>query len=554
MPVSSLLSRFDHVEMQTIKQDAIDQAPSRRRRARNEYSQDSLIITIYALFCVVSLLPFLLVKHPPITDFANHAAGLWIACSLDSPVVRAMYDYKFGIIPDLAADAINFPLCGIVGPALLLKLIIAASLALIYTSGWWIQRTLFGRPNCFLLMLPALAFNVVTATGYVNYLAGVGLSFVLIAAVLATRERRWTVFALCNIGGLVIFFFHIFALAFAMAVVFGTMLHRLSLDARMLITASIRTVAAFALPLLLFPLVASEHKPLELGYGGKFRAIFSPFVGYNSVPVSIALIVLALVLVAIRGKRAKIGEALRWPLITLGLLVLFVPGNIQTAVDIDSRMMVAAAYLFFVSLRPTTDDRRVPAGAALISAALIGLNLWTVAMIWLPFDRQVAEFRAALGMLPPHAKVLSIESNPQEKGMPFASAYWHLASYATIDRQIFNPLEFNGVGMQPLITQPAFRPVDTPSFSPLPPRFALKIAHPTAESEKLARKLGANFALRWPEHFDYVIYYHFQESPNFSPDDLTLVHDGSFFSILKVKRHARLEQASHPRLSGGVIS
>lgn len=525
--------------MRTIKQGIFDKTPSLQKGWTAQISWDRALIVIYMLFCFISVLPFLLIKYPPITDFANHAAGLWIACSVDNPVVSAMYEYRFGIIPDLAADAVNLPLCGLVAPDLVLKLIIAASLALIYASGWYLQRTLFGRPNCFLLMLPALAFNAVTTTGYVNYLAGIGLAFVLIAGVLAMRARGWKTFAFCNIGGLLIFFCHIFALAFAMAAVFGVMLQQASLSVRGFIAASLRTLAAFALPLLLVPFVPSEHKPFEFDYGGKVRAIFATFLGYNDVPVAIALIVLALVLLAIRRNRALIDEAFRWPLVIVGLFVLVIPGSIRTAVDVDSRTMVAATYLFFMALRPAIPDWRVPTGTATLSAALIGLNLWTVATIWLPFDRQIAEFRGALGVLPPHAKVLSVESDPHPERAPFAIAYWHLASYATIDRQIFNPLEFDGIGMQPLNTRPAFSAVDTPSFSPLPPSFAMQLARPTAAVEQKGIKLGAGFALRWPQRFDYVIYYHFQENPNFSPADLTLVRDGSFFSILKVKQHPR---------------
>jgi hypothetical protein len=32
-----------------------------------------------------------------------------------------------------------------------------------------------------------------------------------------------------------------------------------------------------------------------------------------------------------------------------------------------------------------------------------------------------------------------------------------------------------------------------------------------------------------------VIYYHFGDAPNFNPEELDVVHAGSFFSILKPK-------------------
>jgi hypothetical protein len=68
------------------------------------------------------------------------------------------------------------------------------------------------------------------------------------------------------------------------------------------------------------------------------------------------------------------------------------------------------------------------------------------------------------------------------------------------------------------------------------PAQARKLEHPTADLQNEMLKGNGRFKLRWPEHFDYVIFYHFGHFANFRPELLTEVHRGSFFSILKIRR------------------
>lgn len=491
---------------------------------------------LYALFCLVSLLPFLLVKQPPILDYANHAARLSLACAPHDPAVAAMYRYRLGIIPDLAVDLVNLPLCGVLAPDQVLKLVIAVSLGLIYLAGWAIQRRLYGGANAFLLLLPALAFNDVTAMGYINFLAGIALGFAAIAAILWAGERRGAVVAIGNSAGIAIFFCHIFALAFAMAAVWGLMLQRASRSPRGILAATGWTLASFALPLLLVPLVPGDGEPLLYSYQEKLRGLVGPFFTLDDRSIAVVPIVAGLVLMLLVTRCARIDTVLRWPLAVTALYALALPGSIKAAYDVDARTMVAVAYLFAIALRPVGSTSLAPLLSGAIAAWLTGLNLWAVQTVWLPFDRQMSEFRQATALLPPQAKVLSVMQGQDGDPPGKPAYYWHVTSYATLDRRIFNPLDFTGVGMQPLSPTPAFAPYDTPSATPPGPQGAMDLADPTPEDIRDAHAMRSGYALHWPRRFDYVIYYHFEAPPNFDPDDLELVRNGSFFSILKTRR------------------
>jgi hypothetical protein len=217
--------------------------------------------------------------------------------------------------------------------------------------------------------------------------------------------------------------------------------------------------------------------------------------------------------------------------------VLLIPDHLSDAVDIDTRTFVALAYLFFVALRPVKRIHEISIAVASISVFYVGLQLLNMITVWQPFSKQIDEFRGSLAVLPAGASVLSVagdESEPRSIVPPIS--YAHLASYATADRRIFNPLEFTGTGMQPMSVQPAYASLDTPAGLPFSVVAAKNLSSPTPRIVARAHQYEAAYALGWPKTFNYVIYCHFGAAPNFEPAALETVQVGSFFSILKVKK------------------
>jgi hypothetical protein len=499
----------------------------------------NIVVALYCVLCALSVVPFIVVAYPPIVDFATHAARLNLACNQADPLVAAMYQYRLGIIPDLAIDLANIPLCGRVESTTVLKMVTAVSLLAIYFSAWLVQRKLFGRAYAFLLLLPAIAFNLVTTTGYINFLAGVAITCVMVALAIGRERNFKTLLLLCNVGGLLVFFCHLFALAAAMAFFFGLMLRNAGISPRGMSIACLRTLALFTLPLLLLLLVPTDSHAMVLGYDGKVRILIALFLSQHA---SIGLFGLLLVIplyLLLKKRIVEFHPLFRFPIAVLGLYILIVPSEIKTAVDVDSRTFVALAYLGLAALRPVEREREITLAVGTLASAAAVFQIWATMAIWQPFSRQVEELRSAAGILPGEAKVLAVSDDVGPELIAFPSTYSHLVSYATIDRRIFNPLEFTGIGMQPLSLTAAFAPYGIPSGGPLPSNVANRLANPTPELEQKARKLQAEFALRWPQCFDYVVYFHFGRPRNFNPAVLRQVHAGSFFSIYKIARPLR---------------
>jgi hypothetical protein len=292
----------------------------------------------------------------------------------------------------------------------------------------------------------------------------------------------------------------------------------------------------FALPLGLIGFVPSGGPESQIAYIGKLRSLAALFMAQHASMGTIGILLAIPLFVLFRKKLVRLHPFFYLPLATVGMYVLLVPNELMGAVDIDARAFVAFAYFFFAALEPTGRERQVSVGIALIACAILALQLWATYNIWLPFSGQVREFRASLAVLPPGASVLTVGGDGGPKVVAMPMAYTHVTSYATIDRRVFNPLEFTGVGMQPLSVVPRLADMDAAAGSPFSVEATEKLAAPSARTVASAHQLDAAFALRWPERFDYVVYYHQGKDRNFDPEHLNEIHSGSFFSIFKVKR------------------
>lgn len=510
-----------------------------------------LNLRVYSLFCLLALLPFLVVEHPPIVDFANHVARMSLSCDIHDPAVSAMYSIKFGLIPNLALDLINWPFCGAVPPAILLKLIIVGALAVQFAACWAIQKTLFGRTNPLLLFVPAMSLNLVTTMGYINFLVGIAVACTMIALALRSQDSRRNLMVIGNVGGIALFFSHIFAFAFTFLFFFGWFVARAGWRPIALLKACLQVAAMFAVPLLLVPFVESSGQPLSLSYSAKLRALMAPFMAQSSLLDFVTGLLILLPLYFLwRSGRASMHPRMRLPLLAVAVYVIAVPSQLQDAIDIDSRTMVALAALLFASLAPTLQGAKAARLLPLLAALPLAFHLLIVASVWQPFSRDVAEFRSAARILPQHASVLSVRSKPAAAsgamfGRSAPHTYYHLASYATADRRIFNPLEFTGVGMQPLSSHGRFAALDIPASVPLPTSIAADLKQPTdPDFMAQVQRSSARYAVGWHEKFDYVVHYHFGGEPNFDPATLELVHAGSFFAILRVARSAPAQPAA----------
>jgi uncharacterized membrane protein len=504
-----------------------------------------LIPIAYVLMSLTGLGGLLIGDVPLAVDFPNHAARLFIECNLGDPSLSRMYSIEYSLIPNLAIDLLNQPFCGLVDPMTFLRGTLVLTMAGILLVVWKLHTHLNDRPNAFVLLAPAMTFNLVTSMGYLNYLIGT-LLFLLFAWVMlrfdVLRRHRALAIALPNFFGGLIFLCHIFAVVLAGVFLFGL---RLAAESgRPWLARTVRagalTAVSFAVPLAMMFLAERSGFGFAYAIAAKIRTLWAPMI-YLNIVVSGGIAVSWLVLFywSFRERHVFIAPQLHWPVVLCLGTALLLPNGILSAADVDSRMIVSTAYLAIASL--CLNGRRGSSGRAEIAAAAVaictlalqgGVLLSRVGL----FERQVAELRRGYGVIPPFSPVLSVATEERAPPLPL-NMYVHLASYVTTDRKAFNPLNFTGTGMQPLQASPAFACIDVASGGTLSVPM-LRGSVSTARTD-VKRTPRFQYADKWDRKFDYVIFYHFGARTNPVPQHLTPVVEGSFFTIFRTGRESR---------------
>jgi hypothetical protein len=512
-----------------------------------------LLAAAYVLLSLAGIAGLMVGSVPFGVDYPNHAARLFVECNLGDPVLSRMYTVEYDLIPNLAIDLINRPLCGLVEPLTLVRGAMIATLAGVLVMVWKLHRLLNdGEPNAFVLLAPAMTFNIVTSMGYLNYFIGTFLFLVFVWCMLKYRvleRHKALAILLPNLFGAALFLCHVFALALAGVFLFGLRFGAASgrpLLKRTL-DAGLMTAASFVVPFLM--MLTAERSGFGLNYApiGKLRTFLAPML-YSSIyeALFVAFIWVALFYWAFREKKIFLVPALFWPVVFLMAFSFSLPSALLDAVDLDSRSLVSVAYLAITAVRIRTAvgksalrETKAEIAAAVVAALTLSSQLLVAVPQIRTFEQQAAEFRAALKIIEPASPVVSILNTDRTPRVP-KRFYVHLTSYLTLDQRAFNPSEFTGKGMQPMLAKPAFACIDIPAGSPLRLNIARRLLEPeTAEILKQRRYTNYRYFYRWDRRFDYVIYYHHGARGNPFPTILKPVHQGSFFTIFRTAKPLR---------------
>ena len=504
------------------------------------------IAAAYLLLSIVTVGGLLIGDYPLAVDFPNHAARLFIECNASDPVLSRMYTVEYTLIPNLAIDLLNRPFCGLVDSMTFLRLTMAGTLTGILLVVWLLHRFLNQGSTAFVLLAPAMTFNLVTSMGYLNFLIGTFLFLLFAWAMLrfdVLARHKALAFVIPNLFGAAIFFCHVFALGLAGVFLFGS---RFAVEqGRPWISRGIRagllSVISFVVPVVLIILAERSGFGVYYAIAAKFRALWAAML-YSSVFVAAGLSMLWAVFAywSFREKLVTIDPRVRWPLLFLGLFAVMLPSGLLEAVDIDSRCLVSVIYLAIGALTLRSGAaaeglRKAQVAAAIVAILTVVVQLGSAIPKMRLFDQQVAELRGALNAIGPADAVLTMGELDANTEVP-QHFYWHLASYATLDRRAFNPHEFTGRGMQPLRANSPFQCIDPSAGRTLGVFAARQLLDPNmADALSEDENSHLRYAFLWDRRFDYVLYFHFGKADNPVPSVLRPTHRGSFFTIFRVQ-------------------
>jgi hypothetical protein len=416
------------------------------------------------------LVPLLVVDVPPLLDYPNHLARVFVLAALPhDPVLARFYAAHWSIIPNLALDLIGPRLIDVLPVDVAGRLLIAVGVLLPVVGTIAYSTAIGGR--WWSLGVGLVAYNSALLAGFLNFEIGVGLAFLLAGAWLRWREV-WPVRAIivAMLGAPALFFCHLMGM-----VLFGLLIGAAELSHGRAGLAHRGAVLAviFAAPTGLY--VVSDFRGMGgeaafLPVGAKLLQLVTVFANYSwkldmvTATVAIGLPVTGLVL---RWGRMPRPAAIA----TVLLLIAFLsaPYAWKGTQSLDTRFAVMLGFMLFAGFVP---DRRPVWFVRLGAAAVVVLFAARMALLttaWVAHRGDLADLREVLGPVRPGQAVYVAET-----GLDEAPAYWaanprwrllsdgartdeHLGALVLIERRAWWPFEFDNPSQQPIETREPYR-------------------------------------------------------------------------------------------------
>jgi hypothetical protein len=531
-----------------------------------------LLIAAYLVAALIVLAPILIVEIPPLVDYPNHLARIHVLADYaSSPLLQQNYAIEWRPIPNLAIDGIASALSWFVPPMLAGRVVLALTVLLTAGGILILHKVVHGRIGPWPLAAFGVAYSLPFAWGLINFQLSIGLFLFAFAGWIASRNWRPTIrLPLFAVASTAVYFAHLFGYA-ALLIAIGLYELRGALrDSEPVVQALLRRMVlaggAFGLPLLLFLASLLDRtdgvKPLALGiwYGdafSKLTALLAPFLFYGSAgDIGLILVMLLFVLAARRASRCAVAPALVWLLAGLLILTAAAPA-VLNGLFLDGRIGFVLGCVTIAALNPIISQPVLRRTLTLTLLGVLAVRTAATYEAWQERYGEYAEFRRALQLVTPGARILTVHDNGKTMIDTGRSVRWYMAvpalpnssqslawrnidTLSVIDRQAYTPTLFKYPSSQPLRSAARHRDID-----PVVPAARVTIPMLTAgadadEAAALRRRAADKgeiaFWAGWPQRFDYVVVIRTPGIDRARLDGLPLqpLASGSFFEIYRV--------------------
>ena len=510
-------------------------------------------VAAYVVLCALALSPLLWAAVPPLVDYPDHLARMWVLLhAKDIPALASNYIVDWRLLPNLAMDLVVPALAQLMPLEVAGRVFIALIMLGFVLATALLHRVLHGRVGLLPLASLLFVYNLVLYWGFVNFLFTAVLALLAFSGWIASERWRplWRAVVFAPPAAALVIF-HLFGFG-----IYGLLVLSYELGKRRRRWRDICTTALlmtqFVPAMLLLSMMWGNGGPGYTHYSlaSKLMAVFAP-VSFGS-PVqldwAVLLLVVFFLLYASRAAGVRLAPAMRWPVIAMTIAAVLMPNWLSGSWAADLRLPVTLPFVVLASLRFDGARREPVACFALIALALLGARIWAVSASWRDADRRFAEFRAASQAVTEGARLLVVQTplTPEEAGIdgvPRALAerddkdFWHMPTLAVIDRSVSVPYFFTG--WTPLRANPRNAEVARTQSRLMTPDDLVESASPDWQppAAQWPDHMGAMpYWRHWPATFDFVLWIDFARRPAPLPDKLRLVATGSFFKIYRIIR------------------
>ena len=412
----------------------------------------TVIILILILTFGACIFPIWSVDLPPLTDYPNHLARMYLLTQENLPATLARYYQPYiHWQPNLAMDLI------IPALAKLLPLAQAGKVFLSLTIASMVLGTvlLYFAVNRHLSPWPLLAFlfvyNRFFLWGFVNYLFSVGLALTGAAVWMLLQGRSlWLRIPVSCGFAMAVYLGHLYAFGVYGLIVTGIWGQAAITRFRQTRTIDFSELAAYAVQFIAPPVVFLLLSPTASGYsesywGTLYRKIEAPFVvtfNYHLVfDIATLLVLVALLVFGLSRRFIRLAPQMYGALIMLLLAYLVMPDKLFTSYGADRRLVVPISLLIVASTEwhiPAAFWRRLLCGAG---AALLLVRMSLILSQWQVSDGIYRDYIAAIDKLPIGAKLIAVTAYDFERSLP-DTPLSEFAALAVIRRQAIVPILF----------------------------------------------------------------------------------------------------------------
>jgi hypothetical protein len=433
---------------------------------------------VLLVLCLVLVAPLTIADVPPLLDYPNHLARLFVLASLPAdPVLARFYEPHWSIIPNLALDLTVPPLLRMFPVHIVGRAVVGLILVLPVLGAAAYHRALSGRLSYWPFAAVLFAFNGALLRGFLNFIASVGLGLLVGAVWVAWREQRPPIAILIGIvGAVALFFCHLTGVLLFAILIGGHELAWLcgpSFTVGGFVRRAAAVVAIFAAPAALYLISDLGHMAGEAQFRSlaeKAHAALSPVINYVwPLDLLTAALCIAVTLLCL---------AMRWCVIQLQaaaaiavLLALFIglPAALKGTYDVDTRFIIMAAFVISASLTPVALPRPARWSLGIGFLLLFGARMSVLVAAWGGWSGELAAFRDVIASVQAGDVVMTVRASRVEDtydGTFVRSARrlsdgstidTHLPGLLVIEHRAYWPYLFDNLSQQPIETREPYR-------------------------------------------------------------------------------------------------
>lgn len=461
--------------------------------------------------------PLLVCDLPPLIDYPNHLARLFVLASLPGdPELAKFYAPHWSVIPNLALDLAGPPLMDVLPVYAAGRLLIAVAVLLPVIGTVAYASALGGR--WWALGVGLVAWNNCLLYGFINFSIALGLALLLAAAWLRWRESRpFRAVAIAAFGALVLFACHLMGLVFFAVLISGTELFRVLERGRSAgvtqgrlpvmvgegppskpflgpapqgvdggpaatMTAVWRDRAAGGAPVALLPEAFRRGLPLALVFavpallyaasdlsqlGGdaaflppgqkllQFAGVFSNYLAW--LDAATAIVAIGLPVLCVLFGRGRFPAVAAVPMLVLFVAFLAAPYAWKGTYHLDTRLAVMLDFMLFAGFIPGRWPRRWQVPPAVAIGLLFGVRMAVLTAAWAAHQADIDDIRGALQPVRPGQAVYVASAGGDDgRGRRMSDGSRtdiHLGALALIERRAWWPFEFDNDSQQPMETK-----------------------------------------------------------------------------------------------------